>query len=178
MVPPGRLVVVTLGGAERVAMTPPKFVPVPTASQLTGLAHPTPANEATPEGADCGVHPLPPSVVVMIVAPPTAVHVETLMQLIDSMAVDPTGVPRSFQVVPPFVVLITWEPVAKQVVSLGHETPSRLVTRVGGVCGIHVAPPFVVPRITACGPPDEAPTAVQWVAPGQEIPVKVVTIPG
>ena len=42
MVPTVRPVVVTLGGAERVAMVPPKFVPVPTASQLTGLAHMTP----------------------------------------------------------------------------------------------------------------------------------------
>jgi hypothetical protein len=178
MVPPGRLVVVTLGGAERVAMMPPTFVPVPTASQLAGLAHPTPDRAATPDGADWFVHALPPLVVVMMWAPPTAVQVEALMQLTDSSGVGPAGVPRSLQLEPPFVVLITCEPVAKQVVSFAHETPFRLVTAAGGVWGIQVVPPFAVARITALGPPDETPTAVQCAASGQEIPVKVVTIPG
>ena len=37
---------VTFGGAERVAMVPPEFASVPTASQLTGLAQATPRREA------------------------------------------------------------------------------------------------------------------------------------
>ena len=118
MVPTVRLVVVTFGGADSVAMVPPKFVPVPTASQLTGLAHATPKREATPDGAGSLVHPAPPSVVVMMSAPPTAVQVDVLMQLTDSRVVAPAGVPRSFQVEPPSVVPTTWDPVARQVVSL------------------------------------------------------------
>ena len=104
MVPTVRLVVATSGGADRVAMVPPKFVPVPTASQFTGLAHMTPDRDATPEGALWLVQPSPPLVVAMILLPPTAVQVVVLMQLTDSRVVDPMGVPRSLQVEPPFVV--------------------------------------------------------------------------
>ena len=135
MVPTVRLVVVTSGGADRVAMVPPKFVPVPTASQFTGLAHMTPDREATPDGAASLVHPAPPSVVAMMLVPPTAVQIVVLMQLTDSRVVDPMGVPRSLQLEPPLVVPMTWGPVARHVVSLEHETPVRVVAAAGGVCG-------------------------------------------
>ncbi len=39
-------------------------------------------------------------------------------------------------------------------------------------------PPLLVARITALGPPDERPMAVQCSESGQEMPVKFVTIPG
>jgi hypothetical protein len=106
MVPGVRLVVVTLGGADSVAMVPPAFVPVPTASQFTGLAHVTPDSDATPVGAGWLAHSSPPSVVVMMLVPATAVQVDELMQLTDSKVVDPSGVPRSFQAEPPSVVPI------------------------------------------------------------------------
>jgi hypothetical protein len=178
MVPTERLVVVTLGGAERVAMAPPKFASLPTASQLTGLAQATPRREATPDGARPLVHPVPPSVVVRMLAPPTAVHVDVLMQLIDCKAVAPPGVPRSSHMEPPSVVPTTSDPVAKQVVSLAHETPLRTVAAAGGVCGTQVDPPFPVARITPPGPTDDTPTAVQCRASAQEMPVKLVTVPG
>src|SRR5271168_4681089 len=97
MVPTVRLVVVTVGGAERVAMVPPKLVPVPTASQLTGLAHVTPDSVAAPGAEGWLVHCAPASVVATMVEPPTAVHSDVLTQLIDCKAVVPAGVPRSFQ---------------------------------------------------------------------------------
>ena len=178
MVPTVRLVVVTLGGADRVAMAPPKFAPVPTASQFTGLAQATPRKEATPDGAGSLVHVVPPSVVVRMSAPPTAVHVDVLMQLTDSRLVAPAGVPRSLQVEPPSVVPTTWVPVAKQVVSLEHEMPLRTVAAAGGVCGTQVDPPSCVARITPPGPTDDTPTAVQCSASAQEMPVKLVTVPG
>src|SRR5271156_2569595 len=56
MVPTVRLVVVTLGGADSVAMAPPELASVPTASQFTGLAQATPRREATPYGAGSLVH--------------------------------------------------------------------------------------------------------------------------
>jgi len=42
---------VTVGGAERVSMEPPKLVPAPTASQFAGLAQETPSREPIPVGA-------------------------------------------------------------------------------------------------------------------------------
>ena len=63
MVPTVRLVVVTVGGADSVAIVPPKLEPVPTASQLTGLAHVTPDSETSPDGAGWLVHCAPPSLV-------------------------------------------------------------------------------------------------------------------
>ena len=91
-----RLVVVTLGGADSVAMMPPRFEPAPTASQFTGLAQATPRRVPTPDGADWLVQVVPPSVVVRMPAPATAVHVDGLRQLTDSKVVAPAGVPRSF----------------------------------------------------------------------------------
>ena len=88
------------------------------------------------------------------------------------------GVPRSFQLEPPSVVPMRWDPVARQVVSLEHEMPVRVVAAAGGVCGTQVDPPSVVERITALGPPDDTPTAVQCRESGQEMPVKLVTTPG
>ncbi len=173
-----RLVVVILGGADSVAMVPPRFEPAPTASQLTGLAQATPKRVPTPDGADVLVQVVPPSVVVRMRAPPTAVHVDGLTQLTDSKVVAPPGVPRSFHSEPPSVVPITWDPVARQVVSLEHEMPLRVVAAAGAVWGAQVAPPFPVARITALGPPDDRPTAVQCRASGHETPVKLVTIPG
>jgi hypothetical protein len=155
------VVVVTFGGAESVAMVPPEFAFVPTASQLTGLAQATPRREVTPDGACSLVHPVPPFVVVRMFAPPTAVHTDELMQLTDSRAVVPAGVPRSLQVEPPSVVPTRWDPVAKQVVSLEHEMPVRTVAVTGGVCEAQVDPPFSVARITPPDPTDETPTTVQ-----------------
>ena len=54
-----------------------------------------------------------------------------------------------------------------------------MVAVAGTDCGgAHVDPPFEVFRITALGPPEEAPTAVQCWASAHETPVKSVTIPG
>src|SRR5271163_328768 len=100
MVPMERLVVVTSGGADSVAMVPPKSEPAPTASQLTGLAQTTPKREPTPDGTAWLAQLDPPSVVTTMLAPPTAVHVRGVMQLTDSNGVAPAGVPRSFH----------WEP--------------------------------------------------------------------
>ena len=50
MVPTVRLVVVTVGGADRVSIVPPKSVPAPTASQFAGPAQNTPKSDPTPEG--------------------------------------------------------------------------------------------------------------------------------
>ena len=50
MVPTVRLLEVTVGGADRVSMVPPKFVAAPTASQFAGLAQETPTSEPTPLG--------------------------------------------------------------------------------------------------------------------------------
>jgi hypothetical protein len=111
-------------------------------------------------------------------APPTAAHVDELMQLTDSRLVAPAGVPRSLQVEPPSVVPTRWDPVAKQVVSLEHEMPVRTVAAAGGVCGTQVDPPSFVARITPPGPTDDTPTAVQRSASAQETPVKLVTVPG
>jgi hypothetical protein len=114
----------------------------------------------------------------MILAPPTAVQVVVLMQLMDSSVVDPIGVPRSLQVAPPFVVPMRWGPVARQVVSLEHEMPVKVVAAAGTVCGTQVVPPLVVDRMMAFGPTDETPTAVQRRESGQEMLVKLVTTPG
>ena len=96
MVPTDRLVVVTVGGADSVAMMPPKLVFAPTASQLTALAQPTPRREPTPGGTDWLAQLDPPSVVTTMLVPPTAVHVNGLMQLTDANGVVAAGVPRSF----------------------------------------------------------------------------------
>jgi hypothetical protein len=177
MVPTGRLVVVTLGGADRVSMVPPKLEPLPTAMQLTELAQDTPTREPTPAGAASVLQPDPPSVVVKMVVPATAVHVDELMQLREA-SVDAAGVPRSFHVVPPSEVLITSDPTATHDVALEHETPSRLTTEGRTVGGCQVAPPFVVLRMAAPGPTEDEPTAVQFDAPTQEIAVKSVTVSG
>jgi hypothetical protein len=97
----------------------------------------------------------------MMLEPPTAVHVDALMQLIDARVVDPAGVPMSFQTEPPLVVPMTWGPVARHVESVEHEIPVREVAAAGGVWGTQVAPPLTVDRITPFGPPVDVPTAVQ-----------------
>src|ERR1700734_3824075 len=178
MVPTVRLALVMFGGADNVAMAPPELTSVPTTSQFTGLAQATPSREATPDGAGSFVHVVPPSVVVTMSAPPTAAQVGELMQLTDSRLVAPAGVPRSLQVEPPSDVPTRWDPVAKQVVSLEHEMPLRTVAAAGGVCGAQVEPPSFVARITPPGPTDDTPTAVQRSVSAQEMPVKLVTVPG
>ena len=178
MVPTDRLVVVTVGGADSVAMVPPKSSFAPTPSQLAGLAQATPKREPTPDGTDWLAQLDPPSVVTTMLVPPTAVHVNGLMQLTDSNGIAAAGVPRSFHWEPPSVVLITCDPVARQLVSLEHEIPLSVVAVAGGDCGTQVDPPFEVFKITALGPPEESPTAVQCWASAHEIPVKSVTIPG
>ena len=115
----------------------------------------------------------PPSVVVTMLAPPTAVHAVPLRQLMALRAVDPVGAPRSFHWEPPSVVLMTLVPTAKHTRSLTHEIPLRAVALLGGVCGIQVVPPSVVLRMTTFGPAE--PTTVQWVVSGHETPVKSST---
>jgi hypothetical protein len=112
MVPTVRLVVVTTGGTERVTMVPPKFVPAPTATQLTAPAHETPSREPTPDGAAVSVQLPPPSVVSMMDVPPTAVQLEVEMQLMLCSVVLPAGAPRFDQVIPPLVVVMTSLPTA------------------------------------------------------------------
>ena len=62
--------------------------------------------------------------------------------------------------------------------SLAHEMPLSTVAAAGGVCGVQTEPPSSVVRITAFGPPDDSPTTVQCKASGQEMPAKLVTVPG
>ena len=123
------------------------------------------------------VQEAPPLVVLTMLVPPTAVHVDALMQLTEVKVVAPAGVPRSFHCVPPLSVPMTWDPVARQVVAVEQEMPSRTVPD-GAVCGTQVPPPFVVLRIAAPGPPAEEPTAVQCIESAQEIPVKLLTVAG
>src|ERR1700728_4817582 len=113
-----------------------------------------------------------------MLAPPTAVQVDVLMQLADTKAVAPAGVPRLFHWEPPSVVPITTDPVARQVASLEQEIPSSAVAAAGTVCGVQVDPPSVVFRITDPGPTEDKPAAVQSEVSGQEMAVKSVTIPG
>jgi hypothetical protein len=112
-----------------------------------------------------------------MLVPPTAVHVDELMQLTEVKVVEPAGAPRSFHCEPPLVVPITRDPVPRQVVSVEQEMPSRVVPD-GAVCGTQVPPPLVVLRIAAPGPPAEDPTVVQWVESTHEIPVKLLTVAG
>src|SRR3974390_400872 len=97
MVPTGRLDVLTSGGADRLSIAPPKVSLTPTASQLTGLEHEMPNSEPTPAGAGLEVQFDPPSVVVTMLVPPTAVQALTFMQLMPDSDVAPAGVPRSDQ---------------------------------------------------------------------------------
>jgi hypothetical protein len=177
MVPTERLVVEILGGADRVVMVPPKFEATPAATQLAVVTHDTPERDPTPDGGAMVVQEAPPLVVLTMFVPPTAVHVDALMQLTEVKVVEPAGVPRSFHCEPPLSVPIAWDPVARQVVSVEHEMPSRAVPD-GAVCGTQVPPPLVVLRIAAPGPPAEEPTAVQCVESTQEIPVKLLTVAG
>jgi len=178
MVPTGRLAVVTVGGADRVSIVPPKFAPEPTTSQFAGPAQNTPDSDPTPEGATWLVQFTPPSAVTRMLFPPTAVQLLELMQLTEDSGVVPTGLPRSFHCAPPSVVAITPDPVARQVVSLEQETPSRLATPSGIVCGVQVLPPLVVLRMAASGPREDEPTAVQLSESAQEMAVKSVTVDG
>ena len=177
MVPTERPVVAILGGADRVAMVPPKFEATPAATQLAVVTHDTPERDPTPDGGAMEVQDAPPLVVLMMLVPPTAVHVDALMQLTEVKVVEPAGVPRSFHCEPPLLVPIAWDPVARQVVAVEQEMPLRTVPD-GAVCGTQVPPPFVVLRIAAPGPPAEEPTAVQCVESAQEIPVKLLTVAG
>jgi hypothetical protein len=96
-----------VGGAERVAITPPKFVARPALTQFAVLIQETASSEFTPVGAGCFVHPAPPDVVLMMVAAPTAVHQFELRQDTAESGVVAAGVPRSVHVEPPFVVPMT-----------------------------------------------------------------------
>ena len=84
MVPTERPVVEILGGADRVAMVPPKFEATPAATQLAVVTHDTPERDPTPDGGAMEVQDAPPLVVLMMLVPPTAVHVDALMQLTES----------------------------------------------------------------------------------------------
>jgi hypothetical protein len=175
MVPTFKLAVVTVGGAESVAIMPPWPTPNPVASQLTGLAHATPKREATPDGADSLVQLVPPSAVPTMFAPPTAVQVEELMHAMESRGVAPVGVPRSFHWDPPSVVSMACDPTAKHVASLTQEMLSREAAPAGGVCGVQVDPPFVVFRIAEPGPLEDRPTTLQCRESEQEMPENLET---
>jgi len=178
MVPMARLLVVTVGGAERVSMEPPKLVPAPTASQFAGPAQETPTREPIPVGTAWLVQLVAPSAVSRMLAAPTAVQLVALMQLTEERAVAPVGLPLSSHCTPPSVVEMTREPTATHVRTLEHEMPPRLLTSPGTDCGVQVLPPFVVLRTAATGPPDDDPTAVQWSVSTQEMDVKLDTVAG
>ena len=106
-----------------------------------------------------------------MLAPPTAVQVETLMQLIEFNAVEPAGAPE-------IIPLGTAVRCADDMCSGGetrciatHVIPLRAVAAVGGVWGTQVVPPSVVFRIREPDPLDGNPTAMQCVESGQEMPV-------
>jgi hypothetical protein len=167
----------TVGGADSVAMVPPKSSFVPTASQLAVLAHDTATRDDTPRGAAWLDHVAPPVVDVAMLDPPTAVHTVTLTQLTPAAA-PPVGVPRSLQWAPPFVVAMTCEPATMQAEVLGQEIPLSAVTPLGTVCGAQVIPPVTVLRMAGVVPPDEVPSAVQCCESAQDMPAKLVTVLG
>jgi hypothetical protein len=171
------LVVVIVGGAERVAMSPPKWVVVPVATQLALPAHETPRREPTPDGAATWVQEAPLSTVSRMVVPPRAVQLDALKHETADRVADPSGVPRSFQTAPPSVVPMACEPTAMQSVVVAQEIPLSVLTPAGGVSGDQDEP-FVVVTMAALVPPDEEPTATQLRALAQEIPVKFVTVAG
>jgi hypothetical protein len=176
-VPTGRVVVVMEGGADRVAMEPPKLPAAPTATQFAAPAHDAPNREATPGGALSIVELAQPFEVLTMLAPPTAVHVEELMQLI-AVRVVPAGLPNGRHVDPPLLVPMSSDPEAKHVVLVTHETPVSEVTPVGTVWGDQVLPPFDVEMIAGPGPSDDVPIAVQWRLSGHAIPLKLVMVAG
>jgi hypothetical protein len=141
------LVVVIVGGAESVAMSPPKFVVVPVAMQLALLAHETPRREPTPDGTATWVQVEPVSMVSRMVVPPTAVQLDELKHETSDKVVDPAGDPRSFQAVPPSVVPMACEPTAMQSVVVEQEIPLSVDTPVGDAWGDQDAPPFAVTMI-------------------------------
>lgn len=167
----------TLGGADRVSMVPPKFEAAPVATQLAEVTHETLESDPTPNGAATSVQKTPPSDVLRMLDPPTAVQLDELIQLTEVKTVEPAGAPRSFHFDPPFEVPITWDPVARHVVWDEQEIPSRLIPD-GAAWGVQVLPPFVVLRIAAPGPPEDEPTAVQCIESTQKMAVKLLTVPG
>ena len=56
--------------------------------------------------------------------------------------------------------------------------PLRTLAAAGTVSFVQTAPPSAEVMITALGPTEEDPTAVQYRASGQEMPAKLVTVPG
>jgi hypothetical protein len=165
------------GGADNVAMAPPKLPAAPTATQFAAPAHDAPNREATPDGALSFVALAQPSEVPTMSDPPTAVHAEGLMQLIAVSGV-PAGLPNDRHVAPPSVVPIISDPEAKHVVLVTHEIPVSEVTPFGTDWGDHVAPPFDVEMIAGPGPNDDVPIAVQWRLSGQAMPLKLVMVAG
>ena len=178
MVPTATLVVVIVGGAESVAISPPKLVAVPEATQLAPLTQETPKREPTLEGAGALPQRSPPLVVSRIVLWPTAVQSIVLKQdTADSVGV-PFGVPSEFQTAPPSVVPTAREPTAIQSAAVEQEIPSSAVTPAGADCVVQVEPPLVVAMMAAPGPTDDEPMAIQARRLAQEIPVKFVTVAG
>lgn len=172
------LVVVMVGGAESVAIIPPKLVAVPVATQLALPAHEAPSSEPTPAGAAAPLQEEPLSVVSRMDEPPTAVQLVELKQETADRVVGPAGVPRSVQFVPPSEVPMACEPTAMQSAVVAHEIPSSEFTPAGPVCGDHDVPPVVVAMMADPGPPDDEPTAMQSRMAAQAIPVKFVTVAG
>jgi hypothetical protein len=144
---------------------------------LAGPAHDAPNNDATPAGALSKLELTQPFEVLAMSAPPTAVQVEELMQLIAVRGI-PAGLPNDSQVDPPSVVPMISDPEAKQVVSLTHEIPVSEATPVGTDWGVHVVPPFEVEMTAGPGPKEDVPSAVQWRLSGQAIPLKLVMVAG
>jgi hypothetical protein len=178
MVPTATLVVVMVGGADSVAIRPPKLVAAPVAMQLALLAQETPNREPTLDGAGSLPQKRPLLVVSRMVFWPTAVQsVEFRHDTADSAGV-PAGVPSELQIAPPSVVPTVRAPTARQSAVVEHEIPSSAVTPAGTDCVVQVEPPFVVATMAAPGPTDDEPVAMQSRRLAQEIPVKFVTVAG
>jgi hypothetical protein len=131
LIPVGGDVDVTSGGADSVRISAPKFVPSPAATQFAELEHDTVSSKCTPLGTLCGIQLRPPSLVVKMLGPPTALHASTSTHEMEE-SVAPTD-PRSFHCVPPSDVPITCEPTAKHVVALTHAIPLSVLMPAGGV---------------------------------------------
>src|SRR5271154_279252 len=123
MIPTGRPVVVTVGGARRVTIIPLPLAALPPATQLAGPMQLTATRLETPAGTAWGVQLEPPSAVCRMLVAPTAVQVAALRHETDDRAVEPSGSPRLLHWAPPFPVESTVEPTAMQLESFEQEIP-------------------------------------------------------
>jgi hypothetical protein len=125
------LVVVIVGGADSVVISPPKLVAAPAATQLAVPAHETPRKEPTPDGTGSLLHKKPLVVVSRIAVRPTAVQSVVLKHDTEERVLGPAGVPRSLHCAPPSVVPSVCEPTTMQLVVDIQEIPLSAVALVG-----------------------------------------------